>query len=154
MKTDALISIKGLQQVDDPEAEEVSLTTEGRYYEKNGSYYVVYDESEVTGFADTRTTVKAKGGAVSVTRSGKYPSMLCFERGQRHMSLYQTDFGSLTVAIRTRDIQVALDETGGTISVDYDIEVQHAYMGTNSLQIQVKAVPAGANSTPKGINIP
>ena len=140
MKTDALISIKGLQQVDDPEADEISLTTEGRYYEKNGSYYMVYDESEVTGFADTRTTVKARGDTVSVTRSGKYPSMMFFERGQRHMSLYQTDYGSLTISIHTRDISVDLGAEGGTIAVHYDIEVQHAYMGTNSLQIEVRAV--------------
>ena len=56
------------------------------------------------------------------------------------MSLYQTDYGSLTISIHTRDISVDLGAEGGTIAVYYDIEVQHAYMGTNSLQIEVKAV--------------
>lgn len=140
MKTDALISIKGLQQVDNPDTDEISLTTEGRYYEKNGSYYLMYEESEVTGFADTRTTVKVTPSAVTVTRSGKYPSMMTFEKGQRHMSLYETDYGPLTICIATRAVDWNLDEKGGNIHVSYDIEVQHAHMSTNSLTIEVKAV--------------
>ena len=140
MKTDALISIKGLQQVDNPDTDEISLTTEGRYYEKNGSYYLMYEESEVTGFADTRTTVKVTPSAVTVTRSGKYPSMMTFEKGQRHMSLYETDYGPLTICIATRTVDWNLDEKGGQIHVSYDIEVQHAHMSTNSLTIEVKAV--------------
>jgi len=140
MKTDALISIKGLQQVDNPDTDEISLTTEGRYYEKNGIYYLMYEESEVTGFADTRTTVKVTPAAVTVTRSGKYPSMMTFEKGQRHMSLYETDYGPLTICIATRSIDWDLDEKGGTINVSYDIKVQQAHMSTNSLSIEVKAV--------------
>lgn len=140
MKKDALISIKGLQQVDNPDTDEISLTTEGRYYLKNGSYYLVYDESEVTGFADTRTTVKVNPREVTVTRSGKYPSMMTFEKGQRHMSLYETDYGPLTICVATKSIDWKLDEMGGEIRVSYDIEVQHAYMSTNSLTIEVKAV--------------
>jgi len=140
MKTDALISIKGLQQVDNPDTDEISLTTEGRYYEKNGTYYLMYEESEVTGFADTRTTVKVTPATVTVTRSGKYPSMMTFEKGQRHMSLYETDYGPLTICIATRNVDWDLDEKGGRIDVSYDIEIQHAHMSTNSLSIEVKAV--------------
>lgn len=140
MKTDALISIKGLQQVDNPDTDEISLTTEGRYYEKNGTYYLMYEESEVTGFADTRTTVKVTPSAVTVTRAGKYPSMMTFEKGQRHMSLYETDYGPLTICIATKNVDWSLDEKGGSINVSYDIEVQHAHMSTNSLCIEVKVV--------------
>ena len=140
MKTDAIISIKGLQQVDNPDTDEISLTTEGRYYEKNGSYYLMYDESELTGFADTRTTVKVTPSSVTVTRAGKYPSMMTFEKGQRHMALYETDYGPLTICIATKTVDWSLNESGGNINVCYDIEVQHAHMSTNSLSIEVKAV--------------
>ncbi len=40
----------------------MELTTFGSYYEKNGKYYIVYQESEATGFeSDTTTTVKVEG---------------------------------------------------------------------------------------------
>ena len=45
MKKDVIISIKGLQQMDDPETDEITLTTEGRFYRRSGSYYLTYEES-------------------------------------------------------------------------------------------------------------
>ena len=45
MKKDVLISIQGLQSMDDPGTDEVTLTTEGRFYRKADNYYLVYDEA-------------------------------------------------------------------------------------------------------------
>ncbi len=138
MKKDVIISITGLQQVDDPETDEVTLTTEGRFYRRGGGYYLVYDESEVTGLEDTRTTVKVTGDNVTVTRSGKYPSLMTFQPDRRHMGMYYTDMGNLTISVATRNVQNTLTDDGGRVTVDYDIEFQHAYMSTNNLTIDVR----------------
>ncbi len=71
MKKDVLISIQSTQQVDG-DRDEMELTTFGSYYEKNGKYYIVYQESEATGFqSDTTTTVKVEGeNRVTMIRSG------------------------------------------------------------------------------------
>jgi len=138
VKKDAVFSIKGLHQADDQEPDEVMLTTEGRFYRKGGSYYLMYDESEVTGFEDSRTTVKVSDGSVTVTRSGKYPSMLTFDQGKRHMGMYNTEYGGITISVNTRAISSSLTDDGGSVSVDYDIEFQHAYMSSNSLSIDVR----------------
>lgn len=138
MKKDVIISIKGLQQMDNPDTDEIILTTEGRFYRRSGNYYLVYDESEVTGFEDTRTTVKVEGRSVTVTRAGKYPSMMMFELDKRHMCLYNTDYGDITVSVATKSIDSTLTDDGGKISVNYDIELQHAYLSTNCLTIDVR----------------
>lgn len=124
--------------MDDPETDEVTLTTEGRFYRKANSYYLVYDESEVTGFEGCRTTVKVSGQSVTVTRSGKYPSTLIFERDKRHMGLYNTEYGGITISVATKSIDSSLTDDGGYVSVNYDIEFQHAYLSSNSLIIDVK----------------
>ena len=56
-KTDALITVHGKQTLDDPEAEDISLVTQGRFYRRKDCYYISYDETEVTGMTGTRTTV-------------------------------------------------------------------------------------------------
>ncbi|MBQ1270999.1 MAG: DUF1934 domain-containing protein [Clostridia bacterium] len=138
MKKDALISIKGLQRTDDPDSEEVTLVTEGRFYRKGNSYHIKYEESELTGFADTTTLVSVKPNVVTVNRTGKHPSMMTFEKGQRHMSLYNTQFGSLTITMATKNIESNLSDNGGKLVVEYDIEVQHAWLSTNTLSIEVE----------------
>ena len=149
MKKDVLISIQGLQSMDDPGTDKVTLTTEGRFYRKADNYYLVYDESEVTGFEDTRTTVKISGDGqgVTVTRSGKYPSLLSFRPDVRHMGLYNTEYGGITIAVATRSIDSSLTDDGGRIHVDYDIEFQHAHLSSNSLTIDVRPLPLQPGGT-------
>lgn len=38
------------QTVVDGEEETTELFTQGRYYEKNGSWYITYEETETTGY--------------------------------------------------------------------------------------------------------
>ena len=124
MKKDVLISIQGLQSMDDPGTDEVTLTTEGRFYRKADNYYLVYDESEVTGFEDTRTTVKISGDGQGVT-----------------------EYGGITIAVATRSIDSSLTDDGGRIHVDYDIEFQHAHLSSNSLTIDVRPLPLQPGGT-------
>ena len=51
MKKDAMISIKGIYNVDGS-PDTVELLTCGRFYRRNNSYWVSYQETETTGFED------------------------------------------------------------------------------------------------------
>ena len=93
MKKNVLLSISSTQQFEDCEPEHIDLVTEAVLYERNGKYYITYEESELTGLAGTRTMVKLDGASVSIVRTGTYPSELLFAEGQRHVGLYQTEGG-------------------------------------------------------------
>lgn len=69
MKKDAMISIKGIQRVDG-EQEVVELLTCGRFYRRNNSYWLSYQESEATGFEGHRTTLHVEPNRVTMQRSG------------------------------------------------------------------------------------
>lgn len=138
MKKDVIISIHGKQELGDPEADVVELTTAGRFYRRGDAYFVSYEESEMTGLLGTRTTLKVLPDAVSVIRTGLCPSQLVFERGKRHVTLYNTEYGSLEVSVSTERINHALTDDGGTIDVRYAIEIDHVHAGVNELSVSVR----------------
>lgn len=115
MKKDVIISIAGTQQYDDPQPDKVELVTSGRYYLRDGNYYISYHESELTGMEGTRTTLKVEPGRVSITRTGSTHSQLVFVQGQRHNALYQTEYGPLNIATITELVHSSLSEEGGRL---------------------------------------
>ncbi|MDP4132816.1 MAG: DUF1934 domain-containing protein [Bacillota bacterium] len=139
MKKDVIISIKGAFTEDGGEADGVELVTSGRYYEKNGKKYIVYEESEVTGFGEgTQTMLKIDGGTVTMSRSGVGATQMVFENGKRHMGYYETPYGTFTVSTITDRVKVHLGERSGNISIDYCIDVNNVPHSSNSLSMSIR----------------
>jgi len=142
MRKDVIIQINGCPKYDDADGEVIELTTAGRLYRKNGSYYIMYKESELTGMAGITTTLKIEDRRITLMRNGPYPSQMIFEKGQRHFGVYNTEFGSMTVAISARDVQHSITDDGGDLLIDYAIEVDHMLTGENLFKIHVKDAEA------------
>ena len=140
MKKNVIISIKGQQFYDgDTEGEEpIELITDGRYYKKDGRYYISYRESQLTGLGATVTTLRVEPGCVTLLRAGDCPTHLVFETGRRHVSLYEMAEGALTVALTTRSIHSTLSDEGGMLEVDYSIDMDGTCTGANLFQVQVR----------------
>ena len=144
MKKDVIISIRGLQEQDGEAGDPITLVTPGRFYRKNDSYYISYEESELTGLAGTRTTLRVKPDYVKLVRTGLYPSELLFELGKRHMSLYHTDYGDLSIVVSTNHIRNTLTDDGGDLDVKYAVEVANTPVGINHLNLNIKNAEEGA----------
>ncbi len=144
MKKDVIISICGLQQAEGETADPITLVTAGRYYRKNGHYYITYEETELTGLEGTRTTLRVAPDHVKLIRTGQYPSELLFELGKRHLSLYHTDFGDLSIVVSTQNIHNTLTDDGGELDVKYAVEVANTAVGVNHLNLKIKNVEEGA----------
>ena len=144
MKKDVIISIRGLQEQDGEAGDPITLVTPGRFYRKNDSYYISYEESELTGLAGTRTTLRVKPDYVKLVRTGLYPSELQFELGKRHMSLYHTDYGDLSIVVSTNHIRNTLTDDGGDLDVQYTVEVANTPVGVNHLSLTIKNAEEGA----------
>ena len=144
MKKDVIISIRGLQEQDGEAGDPITLVTPGRFYRKNDSYYISYEESELTGLAGTRTTLRVKPDYVKLVRTGLYPSELLFELGKRHMSLYHTDYGDLSIVVSTNHIRNTLTDDGGDLDVQYTVEVANTPVGVNHLFLTIKNAEEGA----------
>lgn len=138
MEKNVIISIKGVQRLEDADPDTMELVTEGRLEQDGNSYTLSYQESELTGLEGTLTTFQIERDRVTLLRVGEVNSQMVFEEGRRHLSMYDTPYGALSVGINTRKMRAELDARGGNIEIDYAIEIDHALAGQNLFRIHVR----------------
>ena len=138
MEKTVVISVKGMQKYENAAPDVVELVTEGKLSRAGSTYTITYEESEVTGMEGTVTTSLVEGEQVTMMRLGEFSAQMVFQEGRRHLSLYNTPYGSMTIGVHTNHLLVDLDEQGGVVEVDYAIEMDHAVAGRNVFRIVVK----------------
>lgn len=142
MTENVIISIKGKQLYEEQEPDGMELVTAGTLeVDPEGGYKLSYQETELTGMEGTQTVFRIRGKQVTLSREGGVNSVMVFEEGMRHVSMYETPFGALEIGINTRRMKNRMDATGGELEIDYAIEVDHAVTGQNLFQIKVKQAP-------------
>lgn len=68
---DIMLKITGRQMADKDDEDLMEFITEGKLYERGGSRYLIYDESEFSGFPGCKTTLKLTGNTVRIKRIGE-----------------------------------------------------------------------------------
>ena len=87
------------------------------------------------------TTFQIEPQRITLLRVGEYNSEMVFQPGRRHLSVYETPYGNLSMGIDTRRLRAALDEKGGSIEIDYNIEIDHQLAGSHAFRIRVRQKP-------------
>ena len=142
---DVVISIRGTQHSFQPgeEAqgpESVELVTDGRYeYGRDASWFT-YQESEITGMEGTVTTFRVEDGLVTLTREGSVNSQMLFQKGRKHVFLYDTPFGAMTMGVDTQQLRTETDEHGGQLDIVYSVDVDNVLLGKNTFRIDWKEI--------------
>lgn len=132
------LKIKGTQIDVNGEKNEIELITEGKFYIKNGSYYLVYNETELSGMEGSTTTLKIENEKVSMKRFGSNSSALIFEEGIKHKSLYQTFYGDMSMEVVTKKIDVNISEMGkGKVDLFYRLNMSNMIESQNRLSIEI-----------------
>ena len=139
MENNVIISIRGKQSFEAQEDDTIELVTEG-CLEPDGDdgYTLSYQESPLTGLEGTLTTFQIEPERVTLLRVGEVNSQMVFEEGRRHLSMYDTPYGALSIGVNTRKMWADLNDRGGSIEIDYAIEIDHALAGQNLFQISVR----------------
>lgn len=136
--TNVILSVCGRQSYMDQEPEEIELVTEGTLKKTGDTWELQYEESPLTGLEGVTTTFEIQPGKVVLTRTGKLNSQMVFVEGVRHDSLYQMEFGALMISVCATAIRSSIDEKGGTIDLDYDIEVEQSAAGRISYHLDIR----------------
>lgn len=145
MEKDVMISIKGKQTYPDGTPEVIELVTEGKLEDRGEEGITLsYQESPVTGLEGTLTTIQVEPRRVTLLRMGAYNSQMVFEEGRRHMSMYNTPYGALSVGIHTRKMRSSLSGRGGDVTIYYALEIEHGTAGRNMFHINVRETGGSA----------
>lgn len=137
MRENVIISIKG-KQVNDNGPDEMELVTAGRLICNDKGVLVSYQETELTGLQGTTTMLRIDGPVVTLLREGTVNSQMVFEEGRRHLSMYETPYGSMSVGINTRRVKSTIGEGGGDLEIDYAIEIDNLMVGRNYFSMNVR----------------
>ena len=137
-----LLTIRAEQRYEDMEPDGVELMTEGTLEPvEGGGLLLSYQESALTGLEGTTTKLHIYGGKVTLLREGNINSQMVFEEGRRHLSMYETPYGELSIGVNTRRMRSTLGEAGGDLEIDYAIEIDNLLAGQNLFRMNVKKNP-------------
>lgn len=138
MTREVELSIRGQQAYADQEPETIELITDGVLRCENGTYRITYEESALTGMEGVQTDFLIEDNKITLTRSGKLQSQMIFAEGVAHDSLYQMEFGALMLTVCATHIAVDLSPEGGTVDLDYKIEIEQNAAGTICYHLDVR----------------
>ena len=109
----------------------VKTTVDGTVLE----YDDVQDDEKAHIVLTMKAGRTAKENRARMQRRGMVSSQLTFLPGQRVASSYVTMYGEIPVAVDTRRVEIAENEKGGDLLLDYDV-----YMGgerTSSARMEI-----------------
>ncbi|MDR1028013.1 MAG: DUF1934 domain-containing protein [Clostridiales Family XIII bacterium] len=129
----------GSEAGDEPSGME--FITEGRFYRKGDSMYLVYDESEFSGTEGCTTSLKITGDTIRMKRYGEdvgVETAINFEKGKRFNGYYETPFGSVEMEVLTNAVNNRIKESGeGSIDIDYNVSLKGLAESRSMLSIEI-----------------
>ena len=135
---EVMIKIKGKQISRENGEDEMEFVTEGKLYRRNGTLYLIYDETELSGIPGCQTRLRLRDGEIQMKRFGEGAGSgteILFEKGKRYTGFYDTPFGAIEIEVLTNKVDSNLSEEGGNIDIDYDISLKGLAEGRNVLNI-------------------
>ncbi|MEE0928521.1 MAG: DUF1934 domain-containing protein [Acutalibacteraceae bacterium] len=137
---EALIEIKGTQQLPEGEPDITTFTTTGSIQKTDEELIISYCESEMIGAKNVKTNITVKGDTVTIKRSGGMESQLIIQKGRRHSCLYNTEQGDFVIGIFGESLLTEFAEKGGKIYMSYTIDVYSGLLSKNIMEIKFKEI--------------
>lgn len=140
MTKDVLVSINGLQITkQNEESEPIEVITAGDYYKKNDKHYVIYDEVAEGFEGITKNIVKLQENCMDITKRGITNVHMVFEKNKKHVSCYETPFGSLMLGINARNVRITEEENDIFVDVDYALELNDTHLADCKIKVAIQS---------------
>ncbi|MCH5139071.1 DUF1934 domain-containing protein [Clostridiaceae bacterium UIB06] len=137
MKQKAIISVSSKQSINEEEI--IEVVTPGNFYKKENFYYAVYEETELSGMSGTTTTLKIGKDKFSLIRMGSTSAKMDFDKKTKNISMYNTPYGTLELKIETKDLDINIDDNGGSVLVNYNMSLSGQTPYNTMLKIDIKS---------------
>ena len=120
-----------------PEPNESVLTAYGIVERgKDGTVRISYEDSEITGLPGCLTTFCiVPDGSVVLLRRGEVRTCMIFAPGSRQLCEYGAEGAVPSVALHTHALESEIGEAGGTLFVDYSVEIRGTVVEHNQIEL-------------------
>ena len=117
----------------------------GRKAEKNGTNYVFYEESEVTGLEGTKTTIKWNDERIIILRSGTLDHRQEFCQGLVDKSLYQTPYLKIPLETATKYLYTGFRKGVWNLEIEYSLSHSGQPYGDMKILIEIEEDTKGGH---------
>jgi uncharacterized beta-barrel protein YwiB (DUF1934 family) len=136
MNRHVTIRVKSVQKTKGEEEQVIELVTEAQMTTRDGSVFLTYEESELSGIDGAKTQLQIGDDFVRMRRAYHGVTEMFFEINKRSTSEYHTPYGKFKLEAMTRSLAICLRPVL-RIDIEYDISLQSMFESTNRLQIEV-----------------
>lgn len=137
MKKDAEIQIVGRQRYEDGQEDRTERLVRGRFYRREGRFYLRYREPLPQG-GEASVTLWAEPERACVTQNGDFSFRMTFCPGQVLPSPCQASFGALNLDVATHSLRLGLSDQGGELEICYDLLSGGKPASQNRLTVRVR----------------
>lgn len=136
------ITVTGINDTQSPDmpADTIKTSADGTYALMGDKHVISYEEvDEETGQA-LKTIVKFDENSAEVNRKGSIESKLVFIKGEKYETVYATPYGSFQMGTATHRFEKEENEKKINLHIDYDMEINNAFVSTNSIIIEIEFI--------------
>lgn len=135
MSRKAIITVKSNISV---EEESIEVITPGEFTVLKNGFKAEYEETKLSGMDGTKTTMMIKENCFELIRHGSTETQMIFDKTNQSISLYKTPYGSMSITIDTKKLDINVDENGGKIHIVYTLLVEDEQKIETNLVVEIK----------------
>lgn len=138
MKKDVLVTFSSSNNYEADEKDTFVFQTAGSFYDKDGKYYLSYNEE--INEVKVSNTLKIEDKKVTIMRFGEVNTQITVEEGKKHLNYYETGEGTFLMGIFGDKVSVDLSEKKGSIYLKYGIEFNNVLTAHNIIDVKFEEV--------------
>lgn len=131
------IKIKGTQGLDG-DCETIEFSTYGDIEFSENAVTLNYGEGEMLGVKNVKTRLTLSENKAIMEREGELNSRLVIEKNMRNDCFYSLPQGDIMLGIFGEEVKYALENSGGTVYLSYNIDSNLQPISKNTVEIEVK----------------
>ncbi len=140
MEKEVIIYINGLQFAETEEGSEpIEVITTGEYYFKNGSHYLLYEDTVEQGEEKSKNIIKFRSDCLEVIKNGPYSTKMVFEKEKKTLSQYMTPFGMLNIGISTTYVSLKEEKDKIEMIAKYAMDINNNFVADCSVSVQARS---------------
>ncbi len=124
---------------DENNREHIDVSAEGKYYEKDETYVLLFNEKDPDG-NNVRNMITISEDKVVVKRTGHVKMNQIFREGQRTESTYYHPFGTMRMETETKQIDFNRENNGrqGSLDITYLLRLNEQEPQNHQLSLTYK----------------